>query len=138
MPFELTSECHNNFIHFRVTGENTAETVLAYMAAIRETCGHQDCFRILIEENLEGPRFDEMEVFALISEGSPTALGVFEAIAYVDAQQDFKVVKFAETVAVNRGIPIAVFESVADAENWLRHRSDDQSGQDIFFRDSDD
>ena len=31
-------------------------------------------------------------------------------------------VKFVETVAVNRGIPVAVFGSVEDAENWIcRH-----------------
>jgi hypothetical protein len=138
MSFELNSERRGNFLHFQVTGTNTAETVLAYMAAIQETCNEQDCFRVLIEENLEGPRFDEMEVFALISEGSPDALGVFEAIAYVDAQQDFDVVKFAETVAVNRGIPIAAFSSVSDAENWMRHRSEDASGQDIFMRGDED
>jgi hypothetical protein len=27
--------------------------------------------------------------------------------------------KFAETVAVNRGLPVTVFSSVSDAERWL-------------------
>jgi hypothetical protein len=27
--------------------------------------------------------------------------------------------KFAETVAANRGIPVKVFSSVTDAEKWL-------------------
>jgi hypothetical protein len=27
--------------------------------------------------------------------------------------------KFAETVAVNRGLPVTVFSSVNDAEKWL-------------------
>jgi hypothetical protein len=27
--------------------------------------------------------------------------------------------KFAETVAVNRGLPVKVFSTVSDAEKWL-------------------
>ena len=33
------------------------------MAAIQQECEKHDCFRILIDENLDGPRFDEMEIF---------------------------------------------------------------------------
>lgn len=29
--------------------------------------------------------------------------------------------QFAETVAVNRGIPVQAFSSVTDAERWLLH-----------------
>jgi len=132
MPFDLTFENRGNFLHARVTGSNTPESVKGYMNGVRLECEKRDCFRVLIEENLEGPRFDEMEIFALISAGSADARGFFEAIAYVDAQQEFDRVKFAENVAINRGIPIAVFGSVQDAENWLRHRSEDASGEDIF------
>ena len=130
--YKLDIDRCDNFLHATVTGPNTAETVLGYMGEIRDACEASDCHRVLIEEKLEGPRFDEMEIFSLISEGAGDALGVFEAIAYIDEQQDFDVVKFAETVAVNRGIPIAVFSSVADAENWLRHRREDAPEQDIF------
>lgn len=137
MPFELNIENRGNFLHARVTGSNTADSVFGYMNGVREQCEKQGCFRVLIEENLEGPRFDEMEIFSLISSGSANALGFFKAIAYVDAQQDFDKVKFAETVAINRGIPVAVFGSVEDAENWLRHRSEEESGEEIFRGDSD-
>lgn len=132
MSFELTVEDRGNYLHARVTGTNTPESVKGYMNSIRRECEKRDCFAVLIEENLEGPRFDEMEIFALISAGSPSARGFFEAIAYVDAQQDFDKVQFAETVAVNRGIPVAVFGSIEDAENWLRHREEGASGEDIF------
>jgi hypothetical protein len=130
--YQLDIDRNDTFLHAVVTGSNTAETVLGYMGEIRDACEANDCHRVLIEEKLEGPRFDEMEVFSLISEGASDALGVFEAIAYVDEQQDFDIVKFAETVAVNRGIPIAVFTSVADAQNWLRHRREDAPEQDMF------
>ena len=64
-----------------VTGTNTPQSVVDYMSAIREECERKDCYRVLIEEKLDGPRFDEMEIFALITEGSPDALGFFEAAA---------------------------------------------------------
>ena len=137
MPFEVTCAEKSGYLHAIVTGTNSPESVVGYMNLIRAECRRLDCYRVLIEENLEGPRFDEMEIFALITDNSVGSLGYFEALAYVDLQQDFEVVKFAETVAVNRGIPIAVFSSVADAENWIRHRRDDQSGQDIFTGGSD-
>jgi hypothetical protein len=130
--YQLDIDRNGTFLHAVVTGPNTAETVISYMDEIREACEANDCHRVLIEEKLEGPRFDEMEIFSLISDGASDALGFFEAIAYIDEQQDFEVVKFAETVAVNRGIPIAVFSSVADAENWLRHLREDSPEQDIF------
>jgi hypothetical protein len=132
MSYQLDVEKRGNFLYATVTGTNNAETVLNYMNEVKDRCTAEDCYRVLIDERLDGPRMDEMEIFAMISEGTPDALGFFEALAYVDQEQDFEVVKFAETVAVNRGIPVAVFSSVEDAENWLRHRDSDQSGQDIF------
>ena len=132
MSYHLDIERRGNYLNATITGTNDAETVLRYMNDIKARCTAEDCFRVLIDERLTGPRLDEMQIFDLLSRGSPEALGFFEALAYVDSQQDFEVVKFAETVAVNRGIPIAVFTSTRDAENWLRHRAADQTGQDIF------
>ena len=137
MTFELTVEPRNNFLLCRVSGKNTPETILAYLKAIQKECEEHGCFSVLIEEKLEGPRLDEMEIFSLISKGSPDALGFFQAVAYVDEQQEYDIIKFAETLAVNRGIPMAVFGSIPDAENWLRHRSEDDTGEDIFAGDPD-
>jgi hypothetical protein len=44
---------------------------------------------------------------------------MLEAIAYVDVNGASDLMHFAETVAVNRGLPIAVFSTIADAETWL-------------------
>jgi len=134
-PYQLTFDQRDNFLHAVVTGPNTANTVFRYMDDVRSECERRDCYRVLIEEKLDGPRFDEMEIFALIDEGSGIALGFFDAIAYIDEQQEFELARFAETVAVNRGIPIAVFSSVADAENWLRNHGRPDDGHRIFTGD---
>ena len=105
MSYELNFDRQPNYIHAIVTGQNTAETVVQYMTDIQSECKKQDCYRVLIEENLEGPRLSEMEIFNLVSKGSSAALGFFEVLAYVDENQQFAMSKFAETVAVNRGLP---------------------------------
>ena len=82
---------------------------------------------------IEGPRLDVMEVFTIASEGSKRALGEYEAMAYVDVYAG-DLLGFTETVAVNRGMPVAVFSSVEDAKQWLRHQKECDD-QDIFLRD---
>ena len=136
MSFELTFEDRDNYLYVHVTGPNSPENVVAYMHRVREECAKRDCHRILIEENLDGPRLHMMEMFALVTGGTPEALGFFDAIAYVDVQQDFEAIKFAETVAVNRGIPVAVFGSVEDAENWISKRPKEGIGAHISAPDS--
>jgi hypothetical protein len=73
-----------------------------------------------------------MEVFSLVSEGSMKALGQFEAIAYVD-QKMGDMAEFAETIAVNRGMPISVFNNTDDAQKWLTQQKPGASEQKIFF-----
>ena len=47
------------------------------------------------------------------------ARGVFRNVAYVDVNSAGDLMKFAETVANNRGVPMTVFNTVAEAEQWL-------------------
>jgi hypothetical protein len=54
---------------------------------------------------------------------------MFNAIAYVDVNAAGDVMQFAETVAVNRAVPVTVFSTVADAEQWLRE--EDRGGAEL-------
>jgi hypothetical protein len=56
-----------------------------------------------------------MEVFRIAAQGSNRASGLFTAIAYVDVNAEGDLMKFAETVALNRSLPLAVFSSVTEA-----------------------
>jgi len=49
-------------------------------------------------------------------------------VAYVDVNAEGDLMKFAETIAVNRSVPMAIFSTVADAEEWLLHEDSGSSG----------
>jgi len=119
MTYKLTIHQKSNYLHAIVTGPNNRENVQGYLQEVRGECIARGCYKVLVEERLEGPRIGAMDVFQIAAQGSSKASGTFRAIAYVDVNADGNLMKFAETVAVNRGIPVAVFATVADAERWL-------------------
>ena len=132
MSYELEVEKRPDYLVFRVTGTNTAENVQAYLSEIVAACEQHDCYRALVHETLAGPRLKVDDVFDIASEGAMKALGIFQAIAYVDEQMG-DMSYFLETVAVNRGMPIKVFQTVAHAEHWLEHELEGTGEHEIFI-----
>jgi hypothetical protein len=127
MGFTVTFTQKPKYLHAVVTGENSAENVRNYLKHIRRECKTRKCSRVLIEERLEGPRLGIIDVYRIVSEGTVGALGQVEVIAYVDVNAKGDLMKFAEDVAVNRFLRVAVFPSVPDAELWLQHSPSNRS-----------
>lgn len=119
MSYKLSLEQKPSYLHAVVSGKNSIENVAGYLEDLRRESAARNCFRVLVEERLEGPRLGMLDVFQLVSDGSSRASGMFKAIAFVDINADSGQMKFAETVALNRGIPVKLFSKVADAEAWL-------------------
>jgi hypothetical protein len=120
-PYQLKVEPKAGYTHFRVTGTNSPEAVRGYLMDIYYACAEHDHSAILIEENLEGPGLALFDIFEIVSEGSERTWPYVRRIAYVDVnpQHSQPDMKFAETAAVNRGVNVRVFASVAEAEQWL-------------------
>ena len=123
MAYQIHYEERPTYLYVRVDGENSRDAVATYMQEIQSTCEQQGITRVLIHECLTGPRLQAMDVFSIASEGSLQALGVFEAVAYVDEAMG-DTMEFAETVAVNRGMPVSMFKSLSDAERWIASQSE--------------
>jgi hypothetical protein len=119
MSYKLTITQKPTYLHAIVTGLNNKENVTRYLEEIQRECTVRGCNRVLIEERLEGPRLGTMDVFEIASQGSRRGRSFFKAIAYVDVNAEDDLMKFAETVAVNRALPLTVFSTVSDAEKWL-------------------
>jgi hypothetical protein len=107
------------YLHAVVTGRNTRENAERYLAEVFRECQARGCSRLLLEERLEGPRLGTLEVFEVVSRGAGQFVGITTAIAYVDINAEGDMMHFAEDVAVNRSIPLRVFASVDEAEQWL-------------------
>ena len=119
MWFHLAFDQRPGYLHAIVTGPNTRENVEAYLGEILRECQERRCSRVLIEERLDGPRLGPVDVFDIAAGGSSHIGGLLQAIAYVDVYGVPDTMKLAETVAVNRGAPVRIFVTVADAEKWL-------------------
>src|SRR5262245_51125731 len=113
MPYELTITEQAGYLHFRVTGENTPQTVRAYLAEMSSAASERGCSAILVEEDLVGPALPVVDVFQIIESGEQRARLLLRRIAFVDVHQQHRAgnVRFTETVAVNRGLNLRTFPS---------------------------
>lgn len=75
MTYKLTVDQKPTYLHAIVTGRNSRENVVRYLEAILHECTARSCFRILIEERLDGSRLGTLDVFQIASEGSSNAGG---------------------------------------------------------------
>jgi hypothetical protein len=123
VAYQLKIEQKPGYLHFTVAGRNSPDTVASYMQEVMQEVAARHCPRVLIEENLEGPRLGTMEVFSMVTAGAKRHHGELEALAFVDLNAEGGLMRFAEDVAVNRGIPVRVFRNLEAAEKWLLARS---------------
>jgi hypothetical protein len=121
MSYQFTSEPKEGFVHVRVSGENTPDNVRSYLREVYELCARTGASSVLIEEDLRGSRLDPVEVYRIIMSASADTLPVILRIAYVDlqAQDDHSNVDLSVEIARDRGVNVAAFRTVADAEAWL-------------------
>jgi hypothetical protein len=119
MPYQLKIIEKPTYLHAIVTGSNTMENVVGYLQDLLRECEARQSFNVLIEENLTGRRLETWDVYQVASDSSTQARGIFKSVAYVDVNAGGDLMKFAETVANNRGVPMSVFATVAEAEQWL-------------------
>lgn len=111
-----------DYLHVVVTGQNTLENVELYLRELKRECAARGFNCVLIEENLTGRRLETWDVYQIASQSSMGGLGQFEALAYVDHNSHGDLMRFAQTVANNRGIPLNVFATVQEAEAWLQKK----------------
>lgn len=119
MSYQLTIVEKPTYLHAIVTGPNTMENVMGYLQELQAECQSRQIFNVLIEEKLTGRRLETWDVYQIAAQASTRSRGTFQSVAYVDVNSGGELMKFAETVANNRGLPMSVFASVAEAENWL-------------------
>ena len=105
MTYTLSIDRKRTHLHVVVTGENTRNNVLQYVEEVIRACEAADCWYVLVEERLEGPRLGTMDVFDIASQQGRPLGSTVKGVAYVDVNASGDLMQFAEDVAVNRGYP---------------------------------
>jgi len=119
--YALTVFRKSGYLHIRVTGTNSLETVRSYLMEVHAACLRRKARAVLIEEHLKGPGLGVLDIFSVVSarlEEDPPKLNY---IAYVDTHPAHQpaLMQFMENVAVNRGVNVRVFPNVRKAQAWL-------------------
>jgi hypothetical protein len=118
-PFQVSLIEESGYLHARAEGPRTPENVLKFFAEVQRACVQAGHAAVLLEMNLEGPSLDAGDIFRVISRGSAEAQGL-RRIAYVEASiENPDKARFAETVALNRGVNVRLFADVESAAHWL-------------------
>ena len=122
MAYTLKIRNQGTYLHIIVEGDNTAEDLAGYLSEGIKKCVELHCPNVLIEENLNGPALGIFDVYEIVTKICWQATSVVKQVAFVDVNPESKkeVNQFAETTAVNRGMNVKVFDTVTEAENWLR------------------
>ena len=121
MPYVLNVESKSSYLYITVIGENSYDNVAHYLSEVRDMCAKYECPNVLIAENLVGPSLNIGRIYDLVSTASTQTSPVVRKIAYVDINPEHiaDAMKFAENVAVNRGVFVRVFSTIHAAEEWL-------------------
>ncbi len=119
MDYRLTITERPSFLHASVTGPNTPQNVLRFLEQAYAACVERGQASLLLEMNLSGPSIGSASIFNVIAQRSADGAKL-RKIAYVDRiERDPEKVRFAETVAVNRGVNVRVFPDIEAAAGWL-------------------
>ena len=119
LPYSLEFEHRPEYLYAKVTGsEDSRDISLSYWTHVAEERKAHNYTKVLVDEDLpEQPDLiDVYEIAAILA----TMGFAGTTIAFVDRQMDhMEYNKFAETVAVNRGLKGRVFIDYDEAEKWL-------------------
>ncbi|HEY2629210.1 MAG TPA: STAS/SEC14 domain-containing protein [Usitatibacter sp.] len=118
MSYHLQIEEHPKYLHAAASGANTAENVLRFLREAYEACLKQQASAVLLEMKFEGPALDTGSIYSVIAQRSDTGKQM-RKVAYVAQPEREAKSKFAETVAINRGVNVRLFSNVEAARKWL-------------------
>ena len=119
LPYTLAFEHRPEYLYAKVTGtEDSFDISLSYWTRVAEERLAHNYTKVLVDEDLQQQvaLIDVYELATILCEMGFAG----STIAFVDRQMDHQEYnKFAETVAVNRGLKGRVFIDFEEAEKWL-------------------
>ena len=119
MPYRLVLEQHPGYLRATVTGEHNAANALRFLTEAIAACAESGEANLLLEFNLDGPSLDSTTIYSVTAKPAQWAAKL-RRIAYVDtSSRDPAKMRFAETVAQNRGVNVRLFRDLEAGQRWL-------------------
>ena len=107
-------------------GVRTPETLIAAAAEIAGHCREHGIKYVLIDVRPMQGGLDTLETFEVAGQAIPSQGDARQLVrsAILDHSENLERIRFFETVALNRGLMIKVFDDEADAVRWLHTAGD--------------
>ena len=124
MSCEMDMDKEHDFLHVRVRGVRTGETVSAMARDILDACVENRCTKVLVDVRALKGWLSTIEAYDVPSTDFPDLRGRgLQKAAIVDRERPGETYRFFETVARNRGFNVRIFEDTDRAVEWLRETS---------------
>ena len=126
LPYHLTIEERPGYLRATVTGAHNPQNALRFLTEAFAACVKTGHAALLLDFRLTGPSLDTSSIFDVVAQRTAIAAKL-RKIAYVDHSghgRDPGKMKFAETVALNRGVNVRLFHELDDAQRWLSEKSE--------------
>lgn len=122
-PYRIVFEEYPNYLYALVHGEQYGYEVLAgFLREIANECKKRGLDQVCIEENISGTASEE-DVVRIASELADLGFRDIR-MAYIDRFQEEQqeMNEMGQSVAVDHGVQVQIFNNQVEAENWLAKR----------------
>jgi hypothetical protein len=122
MDFQVRVEARDGYVEATLTGVRTPATLMAAAEQVTGFCNELKIFKILIDVRQMRGKLDTLETFEIAGHRMPQRPGtrLITKSAILDLPPNMDRIRFFETVAVNRGLNVRVFDDEAAAVEWLQ------------------
>ena len=120
MPYEFWALEYPSYLHARAVGPHSAKNLMRFLVEANVALERSGRVNLLLELALSGPCLHGGLIHEIVAERSADGAR-WSRIAYLDlsAERSLEHMRFAETLARNRGVNIRLFRSLATAQHWL-------------------
>ena len=119
IPYRLVLAEHPGYLQATVTGTHNPENALRFLTESFDACVKTGQSALLLEFNLAGRSLASSSIFDVVSKRAAVAAKLRKIAYYDNSERDPDKVKFAETVARNRGVNVRLFQDLEAAKTWL-------------------
>jgi hypothetical protein len=125
MDFELRFDENDEYITATLTGIRRPDTLIDAAAKTSAHCRDRGVFFVLIDVRGMSGGLDTMETFEVAGHEIPQQADTRKLVrsAILDHPENIKRIRFFETVAINRGLNVKVFDDEDRAIEWLQRET---------------